>query len=114
MTLADPKPVKRKKAKRAKSARTALIHNCPCVVCHKYGELQTSPTREHHWITGRFSGLRTSNEETLPLCDGHHQGELDSDKIAIHRNPDDWEEAYGRDYDLLDDANALIEEYNAH
>ena len=93
-------------------ARTRKIHNTPCVICHKYGMEQLSRTTEHHWIHGRFMQRKTANNETLPICDGHHQGSFDDSKIALHQEPKKWQEEYGRDKDWLDYANDLIEEYN--
>lgn len=130
MTLSDPKPVKavkvkkgmkrtnmRQKAPPPKSepdkARSERVHNTPCMVCHKYHMEQLSRTAEHHWIMGRYSGAKSPNSETLPVCEGHHQGLRDTSKIAIHKNPDKWREEYGRDYDWLEYANDLIDEYNA-
>jgi len=97
---------------RAYKARSKRIHNTPCMVCHKYGMEQLSPTAEHHWIMGRFKGTRTPDEEMLPVCEGHHQGLLDTSKIAIHKEPGKWREEYGRDYDWLKYANDLIAEFN--
>jgi len=124
MTLADPKPVKKVKEKKwmktwkrptktdADTERSRQVHNTPCMVCHKYGMEQLSPTDEHHWIDGRFSGARSPNEETLPVCNGHHQGTKDTSKIAIHNEPKKWRKKYGRDKDWLEYANDLIAEYN--
>lgn len=113
----EPKEQKRymttKRRKKAVSDRSERIHNCPCMICHYYGMQQLSPTAEHHWYHDRpVPGRKTSDSETLPLCEGHHQGLIDNSKIALHLGPETWRKAYGRDYDWLKYANELIEEYN--
>jgi hypothetical protein len=34
----------------------------------------------------------------IPLCGGHHQGQFDRTKLAIHQRKDAWERAYGPDH----------------
>ena len=77
----------------------AALHELPCVVCDAYGLQQNSPTTAHHWIMGRGGNRRTPDQEAIPLCDGHHQGTFDTTKIAIHREPERWRQAYGADHD---------------
>ena len=123
----QPKPVKEEKARKGMSRRKKAqvlpvdeygrtrrekVHNTPCMVCHKHKMVQKSRTAEHHWIMGRYSGNRSPDEETLPVCEGHHQGFRDTSKIAIHKDPAKWEAEYGRDKDWLEYANDLIAEYN--
>ena len=125
----QPKPVKRVNVKKpmkrhnmrqkppaaksdADTERSRQVHNTPCMICHKYGMEQLSPTDEHHWINGRFSGRKSPNAQTMPVCGGHHQGLEDTSKIAIHKEPAKWEAEYGRDKDWLEYANELIAEYN--
>jgi hypothetical protein len=38
---------------------------------------------------------------TIPLCEGHHLGLMDTGKIAIHRDRAEWGARYGRDTDWL-------------
>jgi len=38
--------------------------------------------------------------ETIPLCDGHHQGMFDTSKTAVHREPDAFKAKYGTDKEL--------------
>ena len=79
----------------------ARLHDMPCVICDAYGEPQNSPTTAHHVIHGRGGNLRTPDRMALPLCDGHHQGDFDTSKIALHREPAAWKEAYGLDTDWV-------------
>tara|TARA_R110000737_G_scaffold109875_2_gene142904 strand:- start:3531 stop:4004 length:474 start_codon:yes stop_codon:yes gene_type:complete len=81
----------------------------PCIICEMFGEAQLSPTTCHHWIMGRVGTRRTPCKQSLPLCDGHHQGDFDTSKIAIHREPDAWREAYGLDTDYIKEAQRMID-----
>ena len=82
-------------------AYLSALHQLPCCICDAFGEVQNSPTTAHHWIMGRGGSRKTPDEQALPLCDGHHQGMLDTSKIAIHREPKDWEKTYGKDSDYI-------------
>jgi len=83
------------------AAYLADLHKLPCVICDAFGMMQLSPTTAHHWIVGRHGTKRTPCKQALPLCDGHHQGKFDTSKIAIHREPAAWREAYGKDSDYI-------------
>jgi hypothetical protein len=83
-------------------ARLAMVAELPCVICHEFKMPQTSPTQVHHCIHGRNSmGRKSPDSMTIPLCEGHHQGDFDTSKIALHRAPNDWKQAYGLDTDWL-------------
>ena len=83
---------------RKDKARMAAIAAMPCVICHEYGLPQASPTQVHHCIHGRNSmGKRAPDSMTIPLCEGHHQGLMDTSKIALHREPAQWRLHYGDD-----------------
>lgn len=82
-------------------AYLAMVRECPCVICDAFGEAQNSPTQAHHWIMGRGGNLKTPDGQAIPLCEGHHQGNFDTSKIAIHREPQAWREKYGRDFDYV-------------
>ena len=87
---------------RESKERLAAVAEMPCVICHEYGLPQLSPTKVHHAIHGRYSmGQRAPDNMALPLCDGHHQGDFDTSKIALHRQPTAWKAAYGLDVDWL-------------
>lgn len=83
-------------------AHMAKVAAMPCVICHLYGLPQLSQTQVHHVIHGRFGNARSGDDLTIPLCEGHHQGNWDGSKTALHREPARWQELYGKDYDLLE------------
>ena len=92
----------------AKSARAnnnprylAGVHRLPCVICHEFGLPQLSPTQAHHPIHDRGGFRKVPDHEAIPLCEGHHQGDFDTSKIALHRQPAEWREAYGSDRDWI-------------
>ena len=73
-----------------------------CIICEAFGEIQLSRTTFHHVICKRHSQVKTCDTRGIPLCDGHHQGNFDKSKIAIHREPDAWRAKYGLDTDYTD------------
>lgn len=73
----------------------------PCIICVSFGEMQRSPTEAHHPICGRHSTEKVPDHEAIPLCHGHHTGDMDTSKLAIHRNRAAWVEAYGSDRDYI-------------
>jgi len=97
--LAKKPPLGQKKPKTRKNPK--FLHEVrqkKCCVCERFGEVQRSPTQAHHPIHERFGTLKRGDETAIPLCEGHHQGMLDTTKIAIHREPALWRETYGPDY----------------
>lgn len=102
MNLCNKPPLGQKQPKpKPDPAYLRAVRSLPCVICAAFGERQLSPTTAHHWIMGRGGNQRTPDQEALPLCDGHHQGMFDTTKIAIHREPEAWREAYGPDRDYV-------------
>jgi len=83
-------------------ARLEAVAQLPCCICHEHGMEQMSRTQVHHTIHGRFSNRKSPDSKTIPLCEGHHQGNFDTSKIALHREPALWRELYGDDTDWLD------------
>ena len=81
--------------------RLAAVAEMPCVICHEFWEPQSSPTQVHHCIHGRYSTKRAPDCMTIPLCEGHHQGNFDTSKTALHREPKSWREKYGDDTQWL-------------
>ena len=84
--------------------RIQAILAMPCCICHEWGYTQQSRTQVHHCIMGRHSFDRVSKTRRrapdsfgIPLCEGHHQGLMDTSKIALHREPERWEDEYGKD-----------------
>lgn len=95
-------------AEKENPARLAAVAAMPCVICYEYGMVQLSRTTVHHCIHGRNAydkrakkRRRAPDSMTLPLCDGHHQGDFDTSKIALHREPDEWKRRYGKDTEWL-------------
>lgn len=73
------------------------VRGLRCCICDAFGMQQLSPTQAHHCIHGRHGTIKTSDRMAIPLCEGHHQGDFDTSKIALHREPDLWKENYGLD-----------------
>lgn len=82
-------------------ARLAAVADCPCCICHEFGMQQMSITQVHHCIMGRYGTRKSPDSMTIPICEGHHTGLLDTSKIAIHREPKAWAEKYGKDTDWI-------------
>lgn len=98
------RPVSKKRAAhyasdegKAGLAHMARVRSLPCVICHEWDMVQQSPTAAHHCIHGRYSARKAPDIMTIPLCEGHHQGLLDTTKIALHQHPSKWKRLYGED-----------------
>lgn len=89
---------KKSKAGADHMARVAAL---PCVICAEWTMPQLSSTQVHHVIHGRGGNRRVPDTMTLPLCEGHHQGDFDTSKVALHREPDEWKRLYGPDVEWL-------------
>ncbi len=79
----------------------ALVRQLPCCICEAFGEVQHSPTEAHHPIHDRHSFEKVPDRESIPLCEGHHQGLRDTTKTAIHRGKKSWRMKYGSDRDYI-------------
>ena len=99
MNLAGQGPLGLKEpVQRKDKARLAAVAAMPCVICHEYWMPQYSPTQVHHCIHGRNSmGRKSPDCMTIPLCCGHHLGDMDTSKVALHREPAEWQRLYGPD-----------------
>ncbi|WP_116082045.1 Ref family recombination enhancement nuclease [Tropicimonas sp. IMCC34011] len=102
------RPVSKRRQKARQSAEgkagqehMARVAALPCVICVEWGMVQQSRTTVHHCIHGRYSRRRAPDTMTLPLCEGHHTGDLDTSKLALHREPAAWKSLYGSDTDWL-------------
>lgn len=82
-------------------AHMARVAKLPCVICWAHGEQQQSPTTVHHVICGRYGNRKAPDTFTIPLCEGHHQGNFDTSKVAIHRDRAEWVSLYGEDTEYL-------------
>lgn len=88
--------------------RMAAIAKGPCIVCYVERSEQLSRTTVHHLIHGRYGTLKNEDRKTIGLCDGHHQGNFDTSKIALHREPDRWKQRYGEDHEWMAVQNDLL------
>lgn len=95
----QPKPQKRDTGKRPDYLRA--VRELPCCICAAWGMPQLSPTTAHHPICGRYSQRKVPDVMSIPLCDGHHQGNFDRSKIAIHSHRALWVATYGPDTDWI-------------
>ena len=77
------------------------VRSLSCCVCEAFGEPQLSPTTAHHPIHGRFSQRKVPDRMAIPLCDGHHQGNFDNSKVAVHAEPTKWKRLYGEDHEYV-------------
>ena len=77
------------------------VAQLPCCICEAYGEVKLSRTTVHHTICGRYGTHKTPDRQAIPLCGGHHQGDLDTSKTAIHRDREEWVRKYGKDTDYI-------------
>jgi hypothetical protein len=75
----------------------ARVRAMNCCICEEYGLPQLSATQAHHCIHGRYSTRRTPDRMAIPICEGHHQGDFDTSKVALHREPAKWKRLYGPD-----------------
>jgi len=91
--------VRQKRGKPTKNLKWLnYVRTLECVICSTFGEHQISRTQAHHPIHDRYSFRKRDDCDAIPLCEGHHQGNFDTSKIAIHREPERWYEAYGSDW----------------
>ncbi|WP_282091309.1 hypothetical protein [Epibacterium ulvae] len=95
-----PLGLKQPKAK-PNPAYLRKVRDLNCCICEAFGLPQLSGTTAHHPICGRFGNLKCPDHEAIPLCEGHHQGDFDTSKIAIHRDRALWVETYGPDTDWI-------------
>lgn len=98
---AKKREYRKSEAGREGSAYLRAVRDLPCCICLEYGMRQLSPTQAHHCIHGRHGTRKVPDKMSLPLCEGHHQGLIDTTKIAVHREPDKWKAAYGADTDWI-------------
>ena len=85
-----------------------LVAQLGCVACETHREVQNSPTTVHHVIHDRYSTRKAPDRDTIPLCDGHHQGDFDTSKLAIHRGKEKWRDRYGPDYSYIPATRAAV------
>ena len=102
MNLTGKPPLGLKAPKKRKDKkRLSAIHEMPCVICQMFNEPQLSLTQAHHCIHDRHGFAKRPDSDTIPLCEGHHQGMFDTSKVAIHREPQKWRDKYGPDWSYI-------------
>lgn len=102
MNLMNKPPLGLKSGKVEKDPEyLARVRALPCVICEAFEMPQLSPTTAHHPICDRHSTEKVPDHEAIPLCDGHHQGDFDTSKVAIHRDRALWVDWYGSDRDYI-------------
>ena len=95
-------PPRQRIGKAAKDpAYLARVRGLPCVICEAWGFPQVSPTQAHHPICERHSNEKVPDREAIPLCEGHHQGDFDTSKLAIHRDRQEWVQWFGSDREYI-------------
>jgi len=87
----------------------AAVAQLPCCICDEFGMVQNSRTQVHHCFHDRFSSRKASDFDTIPLCEGCHQGMIDTTKLAIHREKATWRRHYGPDTGYIEQTRRKIE-----
>lgn len=82
-----PKPVRAERGTKQAREYMELVSQLPCICCGR------SPVELHHPIHGRFSQVRSSDLEVIPLCPDHHR--------ALHSGPAAWRGQFGLDTDYI-------------
>lgn len=100
MNLANKPPLGLKEPKaKPDPAYLDRVRGLPCCICEAFGFQQLSPTEAHHVIHDRHSTERTPDRMAIPLCRGHHLGDFDTSKLALHRHPQLWRDMFGADHE---------------
>lgn len=99
-----PKRTVRPPATAAEKAHIRRVARLGCLACRMEGRL--SHANIHHMRTGYGASQRASHWEVLPLCEGHHQGNLAPPpghprKLAFHAAERTWQLKYGAEPYLL-------------
>lgn len=114
MNLNGKQPSQKPQRPKPNPAYLAKVRELPCIICTAYGLAQQSPTQAHHVIHQRGSFRKVPDEMTIPLCEGHHQGLMDTSKIALHQQPSRWKREYGPDTDWISKTQDMIEARQAN
>lgn len=97
-----PRPIYQKEERQPERPDyLAAVRGLPCVICDAWGMPQLSQTIAHHPICGRYGTRKAPDIAAIPLCDGHHQGDFDASKIAIHRERSAWVDWFGKDTEYI-------------
>lgn len=78
------------------------VRRLPCDACEQDGTPQASATAAHHIREGYGGSQRASSWETIPWCEGHHQGGLDTSRpSAFHAGERTFQARYGSEIAAL-------------
>lgn len=84
----------------AEKAFMSKVKRLGCICCRHDTGQWVAPAL-HHIRQDYGHGVRASNWEVLPLCEGHHQGMLETGKLAFHKASRTWRARYGTEIQLL-------------
>lgn len=84
------------------------VRQLPCCICQAFDLVQITKTMAHHVFHDRNSTSKTPDREAIPLCDGCHQGDIDTTKIAIHRQKSLWRQKYGPDHRFTEQTTSAV------
>jgi hypothetical protein len=100
-----------KPASKAQKRRFRILgQEIGCMCCRMLGQ-GFVPAEIHHITRG---GRRLGHDFTIPLCGWHHRGVgINRFGASIADGRKLFEEFWGNEFDLLDDANRLLAEYEA-
>jgi hypothetical protein len=76
-----------------------------CIVCLNNGYPDT-PAEIHHPRTGQGMGQRAPHDMAIPLCHTHHR--TGGYGVAIHAGQAEFEQRYGTELELLEQARRLL------
>lgn len=98
----SPKKAKHRasQAGQAGAEHMLKVKALPCCVCGA-----PPPSDAHHVIHDRFGSRKSSDFDTIPLCEAHHQ----DGPLAIHNGKQRWREAYGPDHKYLDWTKKMLD-----
>jgi len=114
MNLTGKQPALKPAKAKPNPAYLAKVRALPCIICTSYGLPQRSPTQAHHVIHERGSFRKVPDTMTIPLCEGHHQGLMDTSKIALHQQPSRWKREYGPDHTYVAITQDMIDRMEAN
>lgn len=80
-----------------------------CRCCQKDGRSEVV-AQIHHPKHGQGAGQRAGDDESLPICEPHHQGGWERENtgdnyvfIAIHKDPIGWKARYGTEASMVEE-----------
>lgn len=94
--------------KRQSDYHNLLCRNVGCIACRKMGVFNDWVSIHH--IIGR--SRTNAHWLALPLCAGHHQAGTgqDTSMVAVHPYKAQFEDAFGRQEDLVAECAAILSE----